>query len=451
MSAMQNHAPIERNPRTVNLGRGWFLPAGVLALILAVSYLPAHGVVGLLDVAAGTMAALGLVGASMAAPRWVRHMVTGGSGSVALFGSGPSTPDIAPPPAAGRRVAGVALGAAVSAAGMVAAAIVLGTADSSTAGHAVLVVALYANLALLLSNVIPIPPWPGWTLLLALLDRRDAAAPDRIDRAIPTARGVIVAEAAALATVAVASSDWMLLVLPALLIWQAWIQTAIARSDDLIDRYLTTRRLSAVARPLATTAGPDEPALLAGGRRPSARAVIAVMDEGAFQGAIGPRQVAAIPPTARRTPCRDAMIPAAELELLRADAPATAALPQLHRHGFAIVTGSTPLRYVEADDLLQRILMTAAVARAVRDRPLSAATSNEAPPLYSQGEVPMIISPTTCIDPVCGMAVSPAAAKSLRWKGRDYHFCEVACRETFREDPERWVEPMEHVDEGVSP
>ena len=62
----------------------------------------------------------------------------------------------------------------------------------------------------------------------------------------------------------------------------------------------------------------------------------------------------------------------------------------------------------------------------------------------------MISSPTTYIDPVCGMAVNPAAAKSLRWKGRTYHFCEVACRETFREDPERWVEPMEHVDEAVS-
>ena len=62
----------------------------------------------------------------------------------------------------------------------------------------------------------------------------------------------------------------------------------------------------------------------------------------------------------------------------------------------------------------------------------------------------MISSPTTYIDPVCGMTVSPAAAKSLRWKGRNYHFCEVACRETFREDPERWAEPMEYVDEAVS-
>ncbi len=447
---MQNQAPIVRDPRTLNLGRGWLLPAGVLALILAVSYLPAHGVVGLLDIAAGTIAALGLVGASVAAARWVRDMVTVGPGSVALVGSGLPAPDIAPPPAAGRRIAGVALGAAVSAAGTVATVILLGTVDSSTAGHAVLVVALYANLALLLSNATPIPPWPGWTLLLALLDRRNPAAADRIDRAIPIARGVILAEAAALAAVAVAVSDWMLMVLPALLVWQGWIQTAIAQSDDLIDRYLATRRLGAVARPLTTTAGLDEPTLLAGERRPSARAVIAVMDGDAILGAVGPRQVAAVPPTAARTSCRDAMIPADELELLRADAPATAALPQLLRHGFAIVTGSSPLHYVEVDDLLQRILMTAAVARAVRDRPQSPATRNEAQTLYTEGEGQMISSPTTYIDPVCGMTVTPAAAKGLRWKGRNYYFCEVACSETFLEDPERWDEPMEHVDEAVS-
>jgi YHS domain-containing protein len=450
MSAMQNQVPIVRSPRTVKLGHGWLLPTGVIAFILAVSYLPAHGVVGLRDIASGTIAALGLIGASVAAPRWVRDMVTGGSGSVALLGSGPSAPEIAPHPAAGRRIAGIALGAAVSAAGTVATAILLGTVDSSTAGHAALVVALYANLALLLSNATPSPPWAGWTLLLALLDRGTPAAAGRIDRAVPIARGVIVAEGAALAAVAVASSNWMLLVLPVLLIWQAWIQTAIAQSDDLIGRYLTTRRLSAVARPLTTTAGFDEPVLLASERRPSARAVIAVMDGGAFQGAIGPRQVAAMPPTAPWTASRDLMIPADRLELLQADAPATAALPQLHRYGFAIVTGSGPLRYVEVDDLLQRILMAASVARAVRDRPLSPAPSKEAPSPYSQGEVPMISSPATYIDPVCGMAVNPAAAMGLRWNGRNYHFCEVACRETFREDPERWVEPREQVDDAVS-
>lgn len=440
---MQN-VPIVRSPGPSKLGYGWFLPSGALALILALSYLPAHGVVELPDIAAGTIAALGLVVASVVAPRWARDMGTGGAGGAARFWLGPSVSGVAPPPAAGRRMMGIAFGAAVSVAGAAATATALGAVDSSSAGHAVLVVALYANLAVLLSNAIPIPPWPGWTLLLAVLDRRRPAAAFRTDRAIPIARGVAIAEAAAFAAMAVAISNWVLLVLPALLIWQAWIQTTIARSDDLIDRYLTTRRLAAVARPLTTTAGVDEPALLAGERRASARAVIGVMDGDAFVGAVGPRQVAAVPPTAPSTSCRDAMIAADELELLRADAPATAALPQLHRHGFAIVIGSSPLRYVEVDDLLERILMTAYVARAVRQSPLLPAKGQEVPSPHSQAEIPMFSSPATDVDPVCGMVVNPAAADSLPWNGRTYHFCEAVCRETFQEDPARWVEPMEH-------
>ena len=42
------------------------------------------------------------------------------------------------------------------------------------------------------------------------------------------------------------------------------------------------------------------------------------------------------------------------------------ALAQLDRYGFALVTGAGRLRYVEVDDLLQRILLKAVVAQAVR-------------------------------------------------------------------------------------
>ena len=61
----------------------------------------------------------------------------------------------------------------------------------------------------------------------------------------------------------------------------------------------------------------------------------------------------------------------------------------------------------------------------------------------------MISNPTTQIDPVCGMAVDPPAGVSLRWAGHMYRFCDVACRDTFQEEPERWVEPLSHVDEPV--
>lgn len=349
----------------LTLGRGWLLPASLVALILAGSYLPAHGVVGLLNIAAATVAALGLIAASLAAPRWIRGVVMARNGSLRLLGSEPPWL-LEPKASARRRIVAVALGAAVSAAGTATFATLLVASDPVTAGHAVIVIALYANVALLLSNVIPLPPWPGWTLLLALLDGRGVAAEDRVDRAVPLARGVIAAEAAAVVMVAVSSSDWMLLVPAALLVWQGWMQTAMARADDVIHRYLTARRLGDVARELSSTAGPDESALIAAGRRPSERTLIAVMDGDGLLGAIGPRQVAAVPPTAPWTACRDMMIPMERMELLRSEAPAESALAQLDRYGFALVTGSGRLRYVELNDLLQRILQTAAVAQAVR-------------------------------------------------------------------------------------
>jgi Cu+-exporting ATPase len=61
----------------------------------------------------------------------------------------------------------------------------------------------------------------------------------------------------------------------------------------------------------------------------------------------------------------------------------------------------------------------------------------------------MMSSNSTLIDPVCGMAVDPPAGSSLRWEGREYRFCDVACRDTFQDEPERWAEPLSHVDEPV--
>lgn len=42
-------------------------------------------------------------------------------------------------------------------------------------------------------------------------------------------------------------------------------------------------------------------------------------------------------------------------------------------------------------------------------------------------------------DPVCGMSITAASAVVIEYRGRTYHFCESACAETFRDDPERWV------------
>lgn len=255
---MQSAAPTTHPPRKLTLGRSWLLPAGLIALILAGSYLPAHGVVGLLNVGAATIVALGLIAASIATPRWIRGAITDRGGNLPLLGSEAARGD-KPKESHRRQLVAVALGAAVSAVGSAGLAALLAASDPASTGHAVAIIALYANVALLLSNVIPVPLWAGWTLLLALLDARGAPAEDRVNRAVPIARGVIAVEAAAIAAVAVSSADWTLLLPATLLLWQGWMQTAIARADDMIDRYLTARRLGDVARDLSTTASPDEP------------------------------------------------------------------------------------------------------------------------------------------------------------------------------------------------
>ena len=54
----------------------------------------------------------------------------------------------------------------------------------------------------------------------------------------------------------------------------------------------------------------------------------------------------------------------------------------------------------------------------------------------------------TAIDPVCGMETDPAAVvEMVEVAGRSYYFCESACAETFRDEPERWI-PAEAVDDG---
>ena len=43
-------------------------------------------------------------------------------------------------------------------------------------------------------------------------------------------------------------------------------------------------------------------------------------------------------------------------------------------------------------------------------------------------------------DPVCGMAVDPSTAIQIDVDGGSYYFCEEACAETFKEDPQRWTQ-----------
>ncbi len=44
------------------------------------------------------------------------------------------------------------------------------------------------------------------------------------------------------------------------------------------------------------------------------------------------------------------------------------------------------------------------------------------------------------VDPVCGMTVdSDNAASSFEYKDKTYYFCSADCLQTFRDDPERFI------------
>jgi YHS domain-containing protein len=47
-------------------------------------------------------------------------------------------------------------------------------------------------------------------------------------------------------------------------------------------------------------------------------------------------------------------------------------------------------------------------------------------------------------DPVCGMIIDRESAISVVHQGKAHYFCEAACADTFKDDPERWADGFEH-------
>jgi YHS domain-containing protein len=49
-------------------------------------------------------------------------------------------------------------------------------------------------------------------------------------------------------------------------------------------------------------------------------------------------------------------------------------------------------------------------------------------------------TPTTAIDPICGMTVDIATAKhKSEYKGQTYYFCAPGCKRTFEANPEQYI------------
>ncbi len=57
----------------------------------------------------------------------------------------------------------------------------------------------------------------------------------------------------------------------------------------------------------------------------------------------------------------------------------------------------------------------------------------------------------TAKDPVCGMDVDTATAEwKTEYKGKTYYFCAPGCKQSFEQEPEKYLEGGPQVDIGKS-
>lgn len=61
------------------------------------------------------------------------------------------------------------------------------------------------------------------------------------------------------------------------------------------------------------------------------------------------------------------------------------------------------------------------------------------------GDQTRLVPPTKDKDPVCGMIVETAKAKTSVHAGRLYHFCSTGCRDKFEASPGRYIAPADNV------
>ena len=366
------------------LGSGWLWPAAFLAIFVALFYVPAHNpTLGGLDDLVATVAVLYVVGLAIIGVRLIRGFVLRAGGSrepIVLLGSGPD-PLVSSAIGPRWRLAAVAAGviAPVVAAGV--SERLTGLADPTTSAHLIASLALGVSAVIAAGALVPAPGFPGWALLLAMVDSVGARPDQRVRRAAGIARtvGVPIVFAAGFATVLLGDPMLMLFVL--VLGFLIWAGSQAAVGQDATERFLAAHAAVDVARPLADHAEADEPIgdLLA--RLRTDFAVVAVEAGGGVLGAIGPRQLGARNGDTRDQRCGDTMVPLTSLRLLGPASPAVDLLPEIARHGFALVREPDGLGYVEASDLGHQIRIW--VALGDRLAAVSAAGASSGPQAHA--------------------------------------------------------------------
>lgn len=351
---------------TLALGAGWVLPAAVVALVVLLIYLPAHHAsLGPGDGLVAGLGALYVIGLSVVLPRLVRGGILRAAGSrepIVLLGGG-ADPLVTAAIRPRWRLVAIAAGALVSTAAALGSAALVGVAEDATYAHALVSLALGANVVVAVAAAVPIPGFIGWALLLALVDAAGVRADQRIRRAVRIAQTLGFPGFLLAGTGAALLGDPMMAMIGFLLAMFTWTRAEVAVGHDVIARFLASHVVGEVARAGASHADADEPVADLVGRLRDTGVVTLVETSGALVGAIGPRQLAARDRIRRGQRCSDLMVPLSKLPLLPATTSAAGLPSRLGRHGFALVRGSPRIAYVEANDLLERILTSGGEGR----------------------------------------------------------------------------------------
>ena len=348
----------EQGAGPITLGSGWLWPAAFVAILVALLYVPSHNPrVGESDDLVTTIGALYVVALSVIAVRLVRGVVLRAGGSrepIVLLGGGPD-PLVSAAIRPRWRVAAVAAGVTVSVAGAVLAARLAAVADPASSAHTIASLALGANAIIAARVLVPTPGFPGWALVLALVDAAGASLDRRVRQAARVAQSIGVPVSLAAGIAAGVLGDPMLMFLGFVLGFLTWTGSQAAAAQDAAGRFLGTHFAGEVARPLVTSAAADEPIGDLVARLTTDYAVVTVEAGGGVLGAIGPRQLALPAATVSGNRCGDMMVPLTSLRLLGPVSPAADVLPEIGRYGFALVRSRDGLAYVEASDLARQI------------------------------------------------------------------------------------------------
>ena len=355
---------------TLALGAAWVWPATFVALYVALVYLPAHHTgLGVGDGFVAALGALYVVGLSVVLPRLARGGILRAAGSrepIVLLGRG-ADPLVTETIRPRWRLAAIVTGVLVSTAAAIGSVALAGIVAEATYAHALVSLALGANVLIAAAVALPIPGFTGWALLLAVVDAAGILADQRVRRAARVAQAVGFPAFLLAGLAAGLLGDPMLSLVAFLLAMFTWTRTDVAVGHDVIARFLASHSVGDVARPVASHADADESVADLVERLTDVGIVTLVETSGALVGAIGPRQLAARDRLRRGQLCSELMVPLTKLPLLPATTPAAGLVSQIGRYGFALVRGVPPIGYVEASDLLDRILASAGDGRGAGD------------------------------------------------------------------------------------